>query len=287
MDGNTVSPYGTWKSPITSDLIVSGAVKLGQVAVDGKDVYWLEGRPAEGGRNVIVRQTPDGRTIDVTPPPFNARTKVHEYGGGDFLVDRGIVYFSNFADQRLYRQEQGSEPRPITPEGKLYYCDGVFDTWRDRLICVREDHEAGDGEPENTLVSIDPAGDQDARILASGSDFYSTPRLSPDGSRLAWLSWNHPNMPWDGTELMVAEVQADGTLGTAVLVAGGPDESIFQPEWSPDGTLYFISDRNSWWNLYRWSDGTVESVLELDAEIGVPQWVFGLSTFAFESSDKI
>ena len=283
-----VAPYGSWKSPITSDLIASGIIRLGQIALDGDDVYWVEMRPAEGGRYVIVRRTPGGRTTDVTPPPFNARTLVHEYGGGAFAVAEGTVYFSNFADQRLYRQEPGAQPRPITPEAKLRYADGVVDRRRGRMICVREDHTDPAQEAVNAIVSLDLEGDPEGgRVLVSGNDFYSSPRLSPDGTRLAWLTWNHPNMPWDGTELWVGELRADGSLGRAERVAGGPRESIFQPEWSPDGVLHFVSDRTGWWNLYRWRDGRAEPLTEMEAEFGRPQWVFGMSTYAFASADHI
>ena len=289
-----VAPYGSWKSPITSELIVAGTIRLGQIALDGEDVYWVEMRPAEGGRNVIVQRS-DGRTTDLTPPPFDARSRVHEYGGGAFVVDRGTIYFSNFADQRLYRQEPGREPRPITPAAApsggsgqgLRYADGVVDRGRRRLICVREDHR-GSGEAVNTLVSVDPEGDPEGgRVLASGHDFYASPRLSPDGARLAWLNWDHPNMPWDGTELWVGEFEADGTLGRTERVAGAANESNFQPEWSPDGVLHFVSDRTGWWNLYCWRDGRAEPLCEMAAEFGQPQWVFGLSTYAFLSADRI
>ena len=282
-----IAPYGSWKSPVTSDLIVSETIGLGQIVLDGEDIYWSEMRPAEGGRYVVVRRTPDGQTTDVTPSPFNARTRVHEYGGGAFAVAGGTVYFSNFVDQRLYRQDPGTQPQPITPEADLRYADGVVDRRRGRMVCVREDHTAAGREAVNTLVSLDLAGDQETQVLVSGNDFYSSPRLSPDGSRLAWLTWNHPNMPWDATELWVAELQADGSLGRTEQVVGGDDESIFQPEWSPDGVLYFVSDRTGWWNLYRWRDGQVEPLVEMEAEFGEPQWVFGISTYAFESASRI
>jgi dipeptidyl aminopeptidase/acylaminoacyl peptidase len=292
-----VAPYGSWKSPITADLIVAGTIGLGQIALDGDDVYWTEGRPSEGGRNAVVRRTSDGNITDVTLSPFNARTRVHEYGGGSFTVKDGIVYFSNFADQRLYKQSLNSEPQPLTKEsgGNLRYADAVIDSQRGRIICVCEDHTAGGHEPDNYLVSINLDNGEDVRVLVSGSDFYSSPRLSPDGSQLAWLSWNHPNMPWDGTQLWVAAIQADGVLSEPQLVAGGVEESIFQPEWSPDGVLYFVSDRTDWWNFYRWlpslsreeANGEIEPLCEMEAEFGLPQWVFGMSTYAFESVNRI
>jgi dipeptidyl aminopeptidase/acylaminoacyl peptidase len=292
-----IAPYGSWKSPITADLIVAGTIGLGQIALDGDDIYWTEGRPAEAGRNAIVRRTPDGKTADVTLSPFNARTRVHEYGGGAFTVKDGTVYFSNFADQRLYKQTPNSEPQPLTPETNRRYADAVIDSQRGRIICVCEDHTGGGHEPVNTLVSINLENGEDIQVLASGSDFYSSPRLSPDNSQLAWLSWNHPNMPWDGTQLWVAQIKEDGSLGEAECIAGGVDESIFQPEWSPAGVLYFVSDRTNWWNLYRWlppqpplskgGQGGVESLCEMEAEFGLPQWVFGMSTYAFESANRI
>ena len=283
-----VAPYGSWRSPITSELIASGTVRLGQIALDGEDVYWNEMRPAEGGRNVIVRWTPDGRTADMTPSPFNARTRVHEYGGGAFVVVNGTIYFSNFVDQRIYRQEPGVQPRAITPEGDLRYADGAIDLRRNRLICVREDHTVASRAPVNALVSLElEEGGKGGQVLVSGKDFYSSPRVSPDGSHLAWLTWDHPNMPWDGTELWVGEFRADGSLGRAERVAGGIDESVLQPEWSPDDVLYFISDRTGWWNLYRLRDGRVEPLCEMKAEFGRPQWIFGMSTYAFESADRI
>jgi dipeptidyl aminopeptidase/acylaminoacyl peptidase len=223
----------------------------------------------------------------MTPSLFNARTRVHEYGGGAFVVADGTVYFSNFDDQRLYRKDPGSEPRPITPEKELRYADGVIDRRRGRMICVREDHTVPSREAGNTLVSLDLEDGEGGQVLVSGNDFYSSPRLSPDGSRLAWLTWNHPNMPWDGTELWVAKLEADGSLGQTERVAGGVDESVFQPEWSPDGILYFVSDRTGWWSLYRWCDGSVEPLCEMEVEFGVPQWIFGRSTYAFASANRI
>ena len=289
-----IAPYGSWKSPITADLIVAGTIGLGQIVLDGENVYWSEGRPAEGGRSVIVRRTPDSKTTDVTPSPFNVRTRVHEYGGGAFAIKDGTVYFSNFADQRLYKQTPSGEPQPLTPVADLRYADAVVDLQRERIICVQEDHTKGDREPTNSLISISLNNGEDIQVLASGSDFYSSPRLSPDASQLAWISWNHPNMPWDSTQLWVAPINPDGSLGEAECVAGGADKSIFQPEWSPDGVLYFVSDRSGWWNLYRWLPpmpegglGGVEPLCPMDAEFGLPQWVFGMSTYGFESANRI
>ena len=283
-----IAPFGSWKSPISSDLIVGGSVSLSQPTIAGRDIYWVEMRPSEGGRNVIVRLEPSGLVTDVNPPPFNARTRVHEYGGGDYVVSDGVTYFSNFADQRLYKKPPEGEPLPITPEDKLRFAEPAVDAKRRRLICVREDHRT-DGDAINTLVGVEINGSNDGgQLLAHGNDFYSSPRVSFDGTQLAWLTWNHPQMPWDGTELWTGDFKPDGSLTNTQRVAGSNTESIFQPEWSPDGILYFVSDRSGWWNLYRQrTDGEIETVTELSAELGVPQWIFGMSNYAFASADQI
>ncbi len=294
MTSVTLVQYGSWKSPIRSQLVATRTLGTGNpvsslrmITLDGDDIYWLQIRPQEGGRYVVSRMTPDGTTSDVTPSPFNCRTRVHEYGGGDFAVSDGTVYFSNFADQRLYRQEPDGEPTPITPQDDFRYADGVIDRLRRRLICVREDHTVSGHDAINSLVSIDLEWPDAGQVIVSGNDFYSSPRISPDGSRLAWLTWNHPNMPWDETELWTGELEADGSLGQTEFVAGVIGESIFQPQWSPDGILYFVSDRTGWWNLYRWLDGGAEPLCEREADFGYPQWAFGLSLYAFESAHRI
>ena len=292
-----VAPYGTWTSRISATTVAEQGLRLGFVAFDGDDIYWLEGRPQERGRNVLVRRRADGTVADLTPPDHNVRSRVHEYGGGAYVVSNGVVYYSNFADQRIYRTSitsgtslQGSSPSdPITPEGKWFYADATVDERRRRLICVREDHTQGGHEPVNAVVSIPLDGDPSAgHVIASGYDFYSTPRLSPDGSRLCWLSWRHPQMPWDGTELWVAGVDNAGTLDDPELVAGGPHESIFQPGWSPDGTLYFVSDRTGWWSLFRCDvrrePFDIRPVVQEsadEAEFGRPQWLLGWATWAY------
>jgi len=286
MSASQIAPYGSWKSPITPDLIASDSIRLEQVRLDGGDIYWIEMRPSEGGRYVIVRQSKDGAREDMVPADFNARTRVHEYGGGSYLISEGAIYFTNFKDQRLYLL-MGDMVRPITPssEGKLRYADFILDKQRCKIISVCEDHSY-QGEAANSLVEIDIKTGT-LQHLALGDDFYSSPRLSPDGSRLAWLTWNHPNMPWDGTELWVANLEPDGTLSGKKQIAGGSDESIYQPEWSPNGILHFVSDRTGWWNLYRWIDGKTEPLFEKEAEFGRPHWVFGTSSYTFESEDQI
>jgi dipeptidyl aminopeptidase/acylaminoacyl peptidase len=277
------APYGSWQSPITAALLAEGAVGLADPEPTAEGVYWIEQRPAEGGRYVVVRRTPEGETSDVTPPGFSARTRVHEYGGGARFLHGETVFFANFDDQRLYRQDAGSAPRPITPEPQtpaaLRYADGRLTPDGRLIICVRESHR--DEVVVNELVALPPDGSTEPRVLASGSDFYSFPRVSPDGRTLAWTCWDHPRMPWDGTELWVAELSAEGALGEPLLVAGGPLESVFQPAWSPDGVLHFVSDRSGWWNLYRRGGTADEALAPMEAEFAVPQWIFGLSTYAF------
>jgi dipeptidyl aminopeptidase/acylaminoacyl peptidase len=284
------APYGSWESPITSEAIVRGSIRLDQVEMDGDDIYWIEGRPQEAGRRVIVRARPDGSREDVTPQPFDANTRVHEYGGGAFAVRNGVVVFSNMADQRLYRIDPGSAPRPLTPATELFYADAVFDPGRRRLVLVREDQRESEQDAVNVVASVDLDGgslDDGGQVLVSGNDFYASPRLSADGSRLCWLTWNHPNMPWDGTELWVGSIAPDGSVTDPVLVAGGLEESIFQPEWSPDGSLIFVSDRSGWWNLYRWDGSETRALAPMEAEFGQPSWHFRQSTYTVVSAERI
>ena len=284
MSERQMAPYGAWESPISADMLAEAGVGLGWLQTDGDDVYWVESRSTEGGRYVIVRRMADGTIEDVTSEDFNARTLAHEYGGGMYCVHRGVVFFSNLADQRLYRQEPGGEPVPITPEPDipmgLRYADGRVTPDGNMLVCVRETHREGE-EAQNELVVIPTDGSAAPQSIASGRDFYSSPRLSPDGSRLAWLVWDHPNMPWDGTEVWTADLGKDGTLSNERRVAGGPEESIFQPGWSGGGILHFISDRSNWWNLYREANDDVELLAPMEGEMGQPQWVFGFSRYSF------
>jgi dipeptidyl aminopeptidase/acylaminoacyl peptidase len=269
-----IVPYGSWPSPLSAARVTAGALRLDQIQLDGDDVYWLEGRASEGGRNVIVKRSPSGEIVDVTPAGFNVRSRVHEYGGGAYAVYHRTIFFSNFTDQRVYQQDPDGEAKPITEEGASY-ADFRMDPLRSRLIGVRE----RDGQ--NTIVAI--PGD----VLVSGADFYSDPIVSPDGRFLAWLQWNHPNMPWDGTELWVALINPDGSIGSREKIAGGSEESIFQPEWSPDSALFFVSDRTGWWNLYRWRGLAVDPVYPMAAEFGKPQWTFSMVTYAFVDENRI
>ncbi|WP_338431608.1 S9 family peptidase [Synechococcus elongatus] len=278
--------YGSWRSPISADLIVQGSVGLSGVALSGGDRYWLESRPTERGRTTLIRQSVAGHVEELTPAPWNVRTRAHEYGGGAYCIDQGVVYFSHDKDQRLYRLIPGQDPQPLTPELPLKFADGLIDRQRHRWIGVREDHRP-EGEAIDAIVGIPLTGEtSEGQVLAIGADFYASPRLSADGQRLAWLTWSHPNMPWDGTELWVAEFQSDGLLTTPQKVAGGNSESVFQPEWLPDGRLGFVSDRSGWWNLYCWDGQTTQAIAPTEAEFGLPQWVFGMRTWAPIDRDR-
>jgi len=278
--------FGSWRSPVSAELVARAGTRLAepQIGSDGA-FWWLEGRPAEGGRTVLVRRRPGAAPEDVTPEGFHVRTRVHEYGGGAWLLHGETVFFSNFEDQRLYRQDPGETPRPITPQAPtpagLRYADGRATPDGGSIICVRESH-FGD-EVVNELVAVPADGSAEPVVLATGRDFYSFPRISPDGERLAWTCWDHPNMPWDGTELWDARIDGEAPRP----VAGGPGESIWQPEWSPAGELHFVSDRSGWWNLYRERENLVEPLTSEQAELGYPQWLFGGSTYAFVDGGAI
>jgi dipeptidyl aminopeptidase/acylaminoacyl peptidase len=289
-------PYGAWKSPITTDLIVGQTVGLGELGADGGDIYWVEGRPAEKGRCVIVKRTADGSIQDILPPPFSSRSRVHEYGGASYVAAGGTVWFVNFTDQRIWRLDDGAEPVPVTIEGAGWrFADLILDAGRRRLIAVGELHQGlGHEEPLNVLVSVEarPAGPVTPVIIATGADFYGAPRLSPDGNRLAWIEWNLPNMPWDGTRVMVADVPDTGVLTGIVEVDGGDDIAIVQPSWSPYGALHYVSDRSGWWNLMRWDGAATGAdagipLLPMTAEFARPYWNLGQATYAFTSEDLI
>jgi len=287
MTQKSIAPYGSWKSPITATAIASESFGLGQVAIDGDDLYWTETRPWEGGRSVIVRQSTDGEKSDVTPAGFNVRNRVHEYGGGTFAVHNGVVYFTNDSDQRVYAHKPGETSTPLTPDDSRRYADLEVDPEHNRILCVCEDHSQPDEEPTNNVVAIGIDGGE-IETVATGNDFYSSPRVSPNGDRICWLAWDHPNMPWDETKLWVADLDEDGRATNPRRVAGDAGESIGEPLWSPDGTLYFVSDRTGWWNLYRWDGGdSATNTCPMEAEFTGPQWQFGGSRHGFASADEI
>ncbi|MBX9686880.1 MAG: S9 family peptidase [Candidatus Obscuribacterales bacterium] len=288
MTAPKTKPYGTWTSPISAEMLVSKAVKLGQTFIDKDRCYWLETRPSEKGRSVLVAADHSGKIEDISPQDYNLRTAVHEYGGGAAIIADGKVFFSNFHDHRVYEQTLGSKSaRPLTKEGVSRYADFCFDAKRNRLILIREDHADDPAEPLNFLEVLSLEGNTESEMLLAGSDFFSSPRISPDGRLLAWLTWKHPDMPWDESKLWTGNLGNDGSLSNIQHVAGGKGESVAQPEWGPDGTLYFASDRNGWWNLHASYSGLVEPLVEMQAEFAYPHWVFGLSNYCILPDNKI
>jgi len=287
MSPPAVRPYGSWKSPLTAARIAVGMRALSEIQVWGDEIFWLETRPAERGRSVVMRRRPDGRIEDCLPPAFNARSRVHEYGGGAYLVADGLLFFSNFEDQRLYRLplDRPEDAAPLTPPG-YRYADGVWDARRSRIICVREDH-TGEGEPRNTLVAVDGEGRGGGEILLDARDFYAAPRLSPDGTRLAWLAWDHPWMPWDAAELWTAPLPAEGRVRHPRHVAGGRGTSAALPAFSPDGVLHAVVDPDGWWTLHRCEGSGPVPLYRRPAEFSPPLWVLGLSQYAFLGPDRL
>ena len=277
-------PYGTWPSPITPDAIVAETIRLSSVGMDSDRICWLEGRPGEGGRNVLVRADASGGREDLTPEPFNVRSGVHEYGGGAYAVAGSRAWFSNFADGRVYALDGGGDaaPVPLTGEGSARFADLTLDLGRRRLLAVRETHR-GDAPPVNDLVSIS-IDDGTERVLASGRDFHAAPAPSPDGRHLAWLAWDQPDMPWDAAALWLAELDADGLPGAPIRIAGGSGCSVFQPAWSPDGALWCVADPDGWWNLHRWRGGELRCMHRVRHEFGKPLWQLGTATFGFDAN---
>ena len=287
-------PYGSWPSPVAAAQVAGAGVRLQALTLDRDDTYWIESRPSEGGRQPLLRHSPDGTTSEVTPSGFNARTRVHEYGGGEHWVHNGVTFATNFVDQCLYRFDSATaegpgapdapKSQPITPEPATpaadRYADGDLTPDGALIYCVRERHTEG-SEAANELVVLPADGSAEPTVIGTGTDFVSSPRVSPDGTTLAWLSWDHPRMPWDGTALHIATIEDGGTLGPATLVAGATDESVLQPRWAPDGTLHFISDRSGWWNLYAYRAGFISPIVPSEAEFAGPDWVFGLSSYDF------
>ncbi len=283
----TTAPYGSWSSPVGLDDLTVGSTGLAAVRVDGDDLLWLESRPDQGGRVSLWRRPFEGgAAVELTPEPVNVRTRVNEYGGGEYGVAGGVVVHSDLANGRLWRRDTDGTVTALTAEGPCWYGDPAVHPERGVVVAVREDHReaalAEHGEAVTTLVAVpldgSAAGDLDAvTVLASGADFYSTPQLSADG-RLAWTEWDHPNMPWDSTRVRVAPFSPDG-LGEVTTLAGGPGESAVAPRWLDDD-LVVVSDRTGFWNLYL-ADGTsLRALHETEAELAGPQWVLGQSPYA-------
>ena len=284
-------PFGAWESPISASEIAAGGTSLQALSASGDSVYLIESRPSEMGRQVLLRLPSRGDFSECTPSNFNTRTRVHEYGGGDYWVHEGVIFAVSFSDQRVYRiDDEESEPVAITPRSEiansLRYANGTVSSDGSTIYCVQENHL----DPEhilNQIVCFPSDGSIDPRVIFSGTDFVSSPKISPDGLTLTWLSWDHPNMPWDGTQLHMAQINSDGGLSNRKLIAGGSEESITQPTWSPDGVLHFISDRSGWWNLYFFENEEITRLVELDADFAGPDWQFGFSSYDFMADSSV
>ncbi len=282
------APFGSWKSPITSDLIVADVVGISSPTWHRGELLWIESRPQESGRNVLVRRGNDGSERDINPAPFNIRTRVHEYGGGAWLLHNGAVFFSNFSDQHLYRQGlDEATPTQLTHDDGLRFANGCVDEDRNRIVCVIEDHR-GEGEAENFIGAIDLLSG-DVTELSKGHDFFAAPVISPNGKQLSFMSWDHPDMPWDETIIWLTTLNEAGMPTELCQVAGGKDGeqkiSAQQPLFSPTGELFFISDVSGWWNLYRQS--SAQSICPMNAEFGGPHWGFGLHSYDFLNDSQI
>jgi dipeptidyl aminopeptidase/acylaminoacyl peptidase len=274
------APFGTWSSPVTADVLMRGMLGLSNPQVVDGDLYWMESRPAEAGRTTVMRRRADGTVEECVPAPFNVRTRVHEYGGICYAAHDGRLFFSHFADGRIHASTLDSSalPRPLTADDGRRFADFCVDAARGRLIAVAEEDVPGD-QPRAFLAAVD-LDDGTVTELASGHDFFAGPRLAPDGRRLCWIDWDHPRMPWDGTTLREAALDADGSVAAIDRIAGGPEESVFQPGWLPDGRLVFVSDRTGWWNLYVAEGNGVRALLPSPNDFGLPLWQFGMRTWA-------
>ena len=285
MTARQTAPFGSWASPVTTELMTGRTVGIGSLAADGEALYWLEARPNEAGRSALIRWTESQGKVELTAPPINVGTRVHEYGGGAFAAAEGWVVYGEKADGAVWLIAPGEAARQIVAMPGCRYADFCFDLERRRVLAVREDHRnRPETDPEAAIVALPletgtPAA-TDGEVLVRGPDFLAAPRLSPDGQRLAWIEWDHPDMPWDATRLRLAALDASGRPQDAALIAGTIRESVVQPLFAPDGTLYFNSDRTGWWNLYAWRDGAARPIAPVEAEIGGPAWVFAQRYFA-------
>lgn len=279
------APYGSWKSPISAPMLISGGKRrLNEIKAEGGDIYWLDARPSEGGRIVIMRLSADGVISDLTPSPFNSRNAVHEYGGGSYAVRNRTIYFTNWDDQRIYVQRDGESPQPLTYEPttprSARYADLTLTPDGKFLLCVRETHTDDGEEATNEIVAVNTENGA-VTLVAGGRDFYCAPRVSAAHDGIVWTEWDHPNMPWDGNHLMSGSFNAaDGSVSTTAELAGGQGEAIVQPSWSRDGTLHFVTDRTGWWNIHAWRGGDAVNVLTEESDHGRPDWQFGFTSYA-------
>ena len=282
----STSAYGSWTSPITPSLISQSAKTLGQICLDNSAIYWTESIPTDGGRVAIMKCNENYVCSVITPSPFNVRSTIHEYGGGSYTASDETIYFSNYTDQQIYKHIEGTHPQQLTNTPGSRYSDYRIDKSRNCLISVTEEHFENAAEPINTISLVD-LDTGHVRPIISGSDFYSNPRLDHSGTRIAWLCWNHPNMPWDGTQLWVATINSDGSIQNEQMLSQGKSDSIYQPEWGLDGCLFFVSDRTGWWNIHKWDGDSTVNLTPIEAEFAKPQWIFGTGTYGIMSEDLI
>ena len=283
-DDAVEAPFGSWESPITAELTTRNSVNPMSVRFDGDDLYWIEMRPDEDGRRVIVKMDAEGNVSDILPKGYSARTRVHEYGSGAYNVWNGVVYFSNHSDQKLYRFKPGNKPEALTEDG-YRYADFIMDKGRNQLISVQEDHTQN-GEPVNTLVSIKLDGNHHIETLFSGTDFVSAPRLNLTGDKLVWITWDHPNMHWDDAKLWMGRITNNGQLKDIEAIVSRESLSAQEPRWSDDGKLYYIADPDNWWNFQRYEDGKSQAVHAIEKEFGRSGGL-GASSYAFISNHEV
>jgi dipeptidyl aminopeptidase/acylaminoacyl peptidase len=289
MSAQTIAPYGTWDSPVTTAALTSRPLSLGGLSADSDTLYWLESRPSEAGRTALVRWSRERGTEEVTPAPANLLGRFYEYGGGVYRASGGWIVYSEHRDSAVRLIAPDGTVRVIAQVPGCRYADFWFDWKRWRVLALREDQRRRPQDPEIAIVALalDPGEAGAGEVLVRGPDFLAAPRLSPDGSQLAWLEWDHPNMPWDGTRLRLAELDAQGRPIASIVVAGGETESIVQPLFVPDGTLHFSSDRSGWWNLHAWREGTVQPLAPVAGEIGGPDWLLALRYYSILDDGRI
>ncbi|MEA3288220.1 MAG: S9 family peptidase [Candidatus Marinimicrobia bacterium] len=281
-----IKPYGTWKSPVSSESLVESSLRLGQINIDHDKICWTEGRPSEKGRTALMEWSEKQGSREISHVDWDIRTRAHEYGGGAFLADKSRRFYIDNQDQQLYEILATGDRKLLTGTDKFRYADPVLDEERDQLYAVGEDH-SDPNEVRNMLLKVSLDGSGSQLVIAEGHDFYSNPQISPDGHKLLFLTWDHPHMPWDGTQLWLGDLDKTGNISHLELIAGVEAESVFQPRWDPNGDIYFISDRNGWWNLVEYSQGITRCILEMKAEFGLPQWIFGMSTYAVLNSGEL
>ncbi len=278
--------YGFWPSSITADYVTAQSTRYSETKLHHNTLYWLETRPNEKGRSVLVCYE-NQQTNEVLPASFSVRTRAQEYGGSCYCLTDDAIYFVNDQNQAIYQFKKDTQNiQQLSADGHYRYADLIIDSHHQQLIAVREHHQDRKQHPLCEIIAID-LDDGACKVLVKGDDFYSNPRVSPDGTQFSYLTWNHPQMPWDGSSCVVANIDTQGNLVSKKIIAGSSTESIFQPEWSPTGELFFVSDRNNWWNIYAWNGSTIRCICEMNAEFATPQWVFGMSTYGFLNDAEI